>query len=327
MGRYRKIDTRIWNDEKFRGFSDNGKLAFMFLLTHPAMTCLGAMRGTMHGLAAELGWTPDAMRDAMADAILAGMVEVDEKASFVALRNWLRYNKPEGPNSIKGGWIEALDLIPECPGKKAVIARCNAYLDNMSTAMQKAVEDWKKGWIMASGMASGMPWSMPCRIPEPEPEPEQEQEKDKDPPVPPTGGPVSVHTTRDTTVPVAAKKPTLPFRAAEALKIIASASHGRFHDTNPGGQAVAIESWIKQHPDRNVFALIGAYIAAGGESFAGDVMDSRWATPRNLDAALMRAKDWEGKKRPDLRRGTTSSNPPSGINENLRDFEGDDHDA
>ena len=54
MGRYRKIDPRIWNDEAFRALSDRGKLVFLFILTHPHMTSLGAMRASTLGLAAEL---------------------------------------------------------------------------------------------------------------------------------------------------------------------------------------------------------------------------------------------------------------------------------
>ena len=47
MGKYRKVDPKIWNDEKFRELSDSAKLLFLFLLTHPHMTPLGAMRATV----------------------------------------------------------------------------------------------------------------------------------------------------------------------------------------------------------------------------------------------------------------------------------------
>ena len=46
MSHHRKIDVRIWNDQKFLSLSERGKLAFLMLLTHPMMTALGAMRGT-----------------------------------------------------------------------------------------------------------------------------------------------------------------------------------------------------------------------------------------------------------------------------------------
>jgi len=50
MSRYRKVDPRIWNDAKFRSLDDQGKLAFFFLLTHPHMTAIGAMRASIPGL-------------------------------------------------------------------------------------------------------------------------------------------------------------------------------------------------------------------------------------------------------------------------------------
>ena len=98
MGRYRKIDTRIWNDAKFDSMSTNGKLVFLFLLTHPNMTSLGAMRATMPGLASELGWTTEAFRETFRESSIRGLVEHDEMY-FVFLPNFLKYNKPEVPNA------------------------------------------------------------------------------------------------------------------------------------------------------------------------------------------------------------------------------------
>lgn len=165
--RYRKIDPKIWNDEKFRGLSDRGKLAFLFVLTHPHLTSLGAMRATLDGLAAELGWPAKQFRDAIGEAIRHGMVEVAEDAAYVGLPNFLRYNEPEGPNSVTRAWVEALDLIPECGHKHRLKARCRAYLDAKSDAFRKAIGD-----------AIWHAFAMPCPIPEQEPEQEQEQEQE-----------------------------------------------------------------------------------------------------------------------------------------------------
>ncbi len=166
MARYRKIDPRIWNDGKFRRLSDRGKLAFLFVLTHPHLTSLGAMRATLDGLASELGWPARQFRDAIGEAIVDGMVEASEDACYVGLPNFLRYNEPEGPNSVTKAWREALDLIPECEQKQRLIARCREYLDGKSHAFRRAMGD-----------AIWHAFAMPCPIPEQEPEPEQEQEK------------------------------------------------------------------------------------------------------------------------------------------------------
>jgi hypothetical protein len=97
--KFRKIDARMWGDEKFRHFPDDGKLGFIFLLTHPALTSLGAMRGTLNGLAAELGWSARRLRTALAPAIVHKMVEVNEAAAYIGLPNFLKFNKPESPRS------------------------------------------------------------------------------------------------------------------------------------------------------------------------------------------------------------------------------------
>ena len=80
MAKYRKVDPRIWNDEKFRSLSKDGKLVFFFLLTHPYQTSLGAMRGTLRGLAAELGLSDKAFCKAFQESLSQGMVMFDSKA-------------------------------------------------------------------------------------------------------------------------------------------------------------------------------------------------------------------------------------------------------
>lgn len=166
MSRFRKIETRIWNDAKFRELSDTGKLAFFLILTHPHMTALGAMRGTIGGLADELKWSIDAMRDAIRHAMSLGLLEVDEKSCYIGLPNFLRYNEPEGPNSVTKAWPHALELIPECGFKSKLIARCRSYLEAKSPDFKKAMGD-----------AIWDAFAMPCHIQEPEQEQEQKPEQ------------------------------------------------------------------------------------------------------------------------------------------------------
>lgn len=103
MARYRKVDSRIWNDAKFRALSDNGKLAFFMLLTHPNMTALGGMRTTVSGLAEELGWPTEGFREAFQEALQRGMAKQDEKACLVVLPNFLRTTGLSRPTLSKRG--------------------------------------------------------------------------------------------------------------------------------------------------------------------------------------------------------------------------------
>jgi hypothetical protein len=164
VSRYRKVDPRIWNDKKFCALSDNAKLVFFMLLTHPGMTALGAMRATVPGLASELGWEPEAFGEAFGEALSKGMAEHDRKACLVALPRFLRYNPPESPNVVKA-WIGAVDLLPECDLKSVVIQRAKGFAEGMTEGYAKAFRET---------FGKAMPYQ--------EQEQEQEQEQNKSAP-------------------------------------------------------------------------------------------------------------------------------------------------
>ena len=154
--KYRKVSTAIWIDERFHAFTDDGKLAFLALLTHPAMTAVGAMRASVPGLAAELGWTAKRLDRALAPALAHGMVEINRAVSYVCLPNFLKHNRPENPN-VAQGWAAALELVPECSQKAVLVERCRTVLATLSERFTEA---------FAKGLAE------PSRKPEPEQEPD-----------------------------------------------------------------------------------------------------------------------------------------------------------
>lgn len=167
MARYRKVDPRIWNDEKFRTLSDRSKLVFFMLLTHPGMTALGAMRATVSGLAEELGWDVEAFRKAFQQALDKGMVEHDQKACLIALPNFVRYNTPESPNVVKA-WVGALDLLPECDLKTAVLHRAKQVTEDMQEGFAKAfTEAFDKGSAKTMPNQKQEPKQKPKRPPPP----------------------------------------------------------------------------------------------------------------------------------------------------------------
>lgn len=162
MARYRKIDPRIWNDEKFRKLTDDGKLIFLFLLTHPHMTMIGAMRASVPGLAAEIGWGLTRFDKAFGEALAKGMVKHDPSACFVSLPRFLKYNPPESPNVVQS-WRSVDALLPECETRIACFLAAKAFAEDLGEAFAKA---------FAKAFAEG--FDKPC----PNQEQEQEQEQD-----------------------------------------------------------------------------------------------------------------------------------------------------
>ena len=170
MRAYHKINPAIWRDEKVRAFSDDGQLAWIYMLTHPALNALGVLPATLEGLAAERRWTPARFRKAIAAAIDQHMLDIDETAGYVGFRNWFKHNEPEGPNVVNGAWLKALDEIPECPAKRRLIARCRAYLEQKAPTWkdrEKALkpEVWSAFTVEPSHDPSGEPSTYPSPHP------------------------------------------------------------------------------------------------------------------------------------------------------------------
>ena len=121
MARYRKIDPRIWGDEKFAQFGVLERLGWFVLLTHPIMTPMGA--GVMPpGLFWECiggagDWCPlceETCGEHSGEGILEGYREgslILRDSGLVILPNYLLYNTPANPNEL-AGWIGSCEELP-----------------------------------------------------------------------------------------------------------------------------------------------------------------------------------------------------------------------
>jgi len=140
MAQYRKIDVRIWNDKKFRSMSDNGKFLFIFLLTHPNLTCLGAMKAINLALGIEIGWQKKRFTLAFNEIVDLKMAVYDSNNHLLWLPNFIKYNKPESPNVVKA-WLKTFDLLPECDLRDKIIKSLKAFVEGLSEAFQQAFEE------------------------------------------------------------------------------------------------------------------------------------------------------------------------------------------
>lgn len=165
MAKYRKISPKIWNDAKFRTLSDNAKLVFFMLLTHPQTSAIGTLRAFPQGLAPEMGWSEEAFRAAFNEAFHKGMVRSSEKDGLIWLPNFMKHNAPESPNVLKS-WAGALDECPECSLKDEIFHSVQGFAQSLSKAF-------------AAAFSQAFCPALPNQ--------EQEQEQEEAPPVPPAG--------------------------------------------------------------------------------------------------------------------------------------------
>lgn len=165
MAHYRKIDVAIWNDEKFSSMKNSGKLAFVFLLTHPGMTGIGAMRATATGLAAELGLSQKEFSEVFA----SGMAVFSAEENCVFIPNFIKYQGCESLNVLKS-WVNQLQFIPHGKTKEMAVSALLAFVDGKSEAFRYALNEayrkaYGKDLIEGLGLGLGLGKALPKAYP------------------------------------------------------------------------------------------------------------------------------------------------------------------
>lgn len=173
MARYKKIDVRIWNDAKFNALSSDARLIFLFMLTSPQTTMVGAVPVDKHTVSRILKF--DEIRYGIGYKQLSeyGMLEYDEAGIFW-IKNFLKYNPPENPKVVIS-WSSLLDLFPECQLlikiAKSVLKACETRGEAYVKALHPEFKKLAK-YDMSNGMSYGITYPMPYQ------DQEQEQEQD-----------------------------------------------------------------------------------------------------------------------------------------------------
>jgi hypothetical protein len=133
---YRKIDPRMWNDDKFLSLQTETKMLWVYLLTGPHVLPLPGI------FVAGVGTLSDGMRNryetvskGLAELSGKGMVEVDAARLVMRIPNACRYNPPDNPNVLKGWW-KLWGALPECPLKYRHVPAIQACLPD-AEALQK----------------------------------------------------------------------------------------------------------------------------------------------------------------------------------------------
>lgn len=120
--RYRRVDTRVWNDARVRGFSPNGRLVWVLLLTAPSTTAIpGVLHMGVAGLAEIARMDRPAFDQGLAECVAAGLVVVDSSACVVWVPDAFLFNSPQSPNVIRS-WRAEVSLLAESDLLSAVTA-------------------------------------------------------------------------------------------------------------------------------------------------------------------------------------------------------------
>jgi hypothetical protein len=158
MARYRKVDVRIWGDEKVLRLSapaPSGRFLFLYLLTNPNTSNIpGLYRAGEAQLAEELGWKTEAFREAFREVFREGLAEADWKARLVWLPNAIRYNAPESANVVKS-WATTWEELPECHLKQKAREKLAFHVEGMGKGFAEAFAKALPKGMGESGTGTG----------------------------------------------------------------------------------------------------------------------------------------------------------------------------
>lgn len=114
--RYQKIESRIWNDEKFIQLTPLQQRLFLYILTCPHGNLIGVFVLKSGYVCEDLQVLPKDFQKDLLKIIEVGLVEYDEKVQVVWIKNFLRHNPITNPNQIKS----ARKTIIELPKSKII---------------------------------------------------------------------------------------------------------------------------------------------------------------------------------------------------------------
>ena len=209
MKRYHKVTSRLWCDPRVSRLSDAGQLLFLFILTNPLQTSLGAFRQTREGLAAEKHWSMAKLNRELDQLIDAGLVECDDEGFYLGVPDFFADNLPESPNVVKA-WRSALEFIPDSTMKARQLLRAAAavrtHLPKFADAVDAVIGDARlqEGSRLAEGLregsVEGLREGLSEALPDGAPEDRSNQDPNQDPKQEPEeehkSQPSSVHSSR-----------------------------------------------------------------------------------------------------------------------------------
>jgi hypothetical protein len=143
MARYRKLDLRTWNDQKFRELTPllpSGQALWLYLVLGPQTSNVpGLFEASEISMADRLNWSLEDFRKAFGEAFAKGMAKADWRARLVWLPNAPEYNRPESPNVVIS-WGSTFDELPECPLKWEAFQSLKVFAKDLPKAFNEAFQ-------------------------------------------------------------------------------------------------------------------------------------------------------------------------------------------
>lgn len=333
---YRKVDTRLWDDERVAPLSALAKLTWLCLLTGPHTTGLpGLYSCGLATLSESMREGIDTVSKAVEALVATGMVQFNPTVRVVRIPNAPKYNSCPNEKVLKG-WLALWKSIPDCAEKFAHIERLRDSLDPSSPWVEKgwagtfgtvSVPDRYRIQTVLNTTATTTAGATATTSQSPAPPEAQTTEAPKAPPPNPgETGALFVDPAAKAPPPPPPAKPAPkrrapskpktdnppPFSLDDAIDAISRAAGPRFEVGEKAawheGHIIATRKMIRRFPDLPTWTLVGEWLRAGGDAFRGPVT-IEWTAEAHFSTAVMLAKRWHADGRPAITRNGAAPEP------------------
>lgn len=137
--KYRRIDPRIWTDEKFRKLTLEGQHLALWLLTTSRLNRCGIVLWSP-GLASEETKIPRNRIDTVLDTVCHTLFWIRDTASdTVFFPRWWYYNKPDNAKALKGALADLHD-VPTTTLKLYLASGCDGLHPPLDTVWHTVLD-------------------------------------------------------------------------------------------------------------------------------------------------------------------------------------------
>lgn len=113
-GRYTRIKSIFWNDEKTKLWDDDTRYLALYILTSPHNNILGCHVLPKLYICADLGWNMERLDKAFLKLLDDGFIQYDDTNNLIFIANYLKHNPIENGNQAKGAEKQLAEL-PKSP--------------------------------------------------------------------------------------------------------------------------------------------------------------------------------------------------------------------
>jgi hypothetical protein len=112
--KYRKVDPRIWDDEKFVTLDEQDKLVTLHCLTSIQVNRIGIFRFSIAMAAEQLGTLPPTFHKRFGNVCRTFNWPFHEATKTLYFPTWWKYNRPDNPNMLESFLCDLHD-VPTSP--------------------------------------------------------------------------------------------------------------------------------------------------------------------------------------------------------------------